>query len=155
MPSEVESDDDARDLADCRAPWIVMLAAGAGAFSGVGGLMLALESWLVVPGRTTLASTAFALEALLGVLLLAMAIQLLRMRVWTTLASAALSLAAALLILGWNLFALSRGLFSLLGFAVPGLCTLAAVLALAGLGAARRASSARRRLRDRGVSFGL
>jgi hypothetical protein len=153
---EVDVDVDARDLAACRPSSVVKLAAAAAAFSGFGSLMLALQSLLML-GRSlaTLASAALTLEALLGVLLLIMAIVLLRLRFWATIVAAPASFSAALLILAWNLFALSRGLFSIMGFAVPASCIVAGLLSLSALGAARRADAARERLRDRGINVGL
>ena len=68
---------------------------------------------------------------------------------------ALLGFASALALLIWNIVALSRGLFSILGFAVPGLCMLAGLLALSAIGSARRASMARKSLHERGVRVGL
>src|SRR5258707_13330131 len=115
MSPELAAEDDARDLADCRPSSVVKLAAGTMAFSGVGSCMLALQSLLLVgPSRAALPSFAFGAEALFGALLLGMAMQLLKMRLWATLAAAALSFFTALAMLAWNSFALSHGLFSLL-----------------------------------------
>lgn len=156
LPSESSTDDDARDLADCRPVSLVKTAAGAVAFSGVGSLMLALQGVLIVgPVRTTVSNVAFATEALLGIGLSVMAVQLLRMQLWATVVSAALSLLTASLILLWSLFALDRGLFSILGFVLPGLCMIGCLLSLAAVGPAGRANAARERLRGRGVSLGL
>jgi len=154
--SEVDADEDARDLAECHPSSVVKAAAGATAFSGVGCLMLALQGLLVMGrARTELASVGLALEALLGVVLLVTASRLLKVQFLTTILAAVFSLASAVVLLAWNVFALSRGLFSILGFAVPGLCVIASLLSLSALGAARRASAARHRLRARGVHLGL
>ena len=153
---EVDADRDARDLADCRASPVIKGAAAAMAFAGVGSLMLALQALLLVGhSRSELLSFGVALEALLGILLLVMAVRLLRVRYTTTIAAAVVASGSAVALFAWNLLALSRGLFSLLGFAVPGLAVIAGVLAMAGVGSARRASAARERLRRRGVSVGL
>jgi hypothetical protein len=126
------------------------------AFSGVGSLMLALQALLLVAGsQNELLTVALSLEVLLGVLLLVLAIRLLKVQFLTTLAAAVLGFASAVALLVWNVVALSRGLFSILGFAVPGLCMIASLLALSALGSTRRASTARKRLRERGVSLGL
>ena len=153
---ELDPDADARDLADCRPSSVVSAAAGAAAFSGVGCLMLALQSVLLLgPSRTKLASVAFTLVALLGFAMLFMATRLLKMQLWPAIASAALSVFTAVLILAWSLFALSRGLFSMLGFAVPGLCMIAGLLSLLAIGPCQRAVAARARLRERGVNLGF
>lgn len=154
--SESDLDDDARDLAACRPSSVVKAAAAAMAFSGVGSLMLALQTLLLVAGsQNELLTVALSLEVLLGVLLLVLAIQLLKVQFLTTLVATVVGLASAIALLVWNVVALSRGLFSLLGFAVPGLCMIASLLALSALGSTRRASTARKRLRERGVSLGL
>jgi hypothetical protein len=154
--SESDTDEDARDLAACRPSSVVKAAAGAMAFSGVGSLMLALQALLLVAGsQNELLTVALSLEVLLGVLLLVLAIRLLKVQFLTTLAAAVLGFASAVALLVWNVVALSRGLFSILGFAVPGLCMIASLLALSALGSTRRASTARKRLRERGVSLGL
>jgi cation transport ATPase len=154
--AEVDADQDARDLADCRASPLIKGAAATLAFAGVGSLMLALQALLLVGNaRSELMSFGLALEVLLGILLLAMAVRLLKVRYTTTIAATVVAFGSAVALLAWSLLALSRGLFSLLGFAVPGLCVIAGVLGAAALGSARRASAARERLRRRGVSVGL
>jgi hypothetical protein len=154
--SEVDPDDDARDLAACRPSSVVKAAAGAMAFSGVGSLMLALQALLLVgSSQSELLTSAVSLEASLGMLLLVMAVRLLKVQFLTTVAAAVLGFASAITLLVWNVVALSRGLFTILGFAVPGLCMIASLLALSAIGSTRRASAARKRLRERGVSLGL
>jgi hypothetical protein len=150
------ADADARDLAACRPNSVIKAAAGALAFSGVGCLMLALQGVLVIGRmRTELTTSALGVEALLGAVLIVTATRLLKVQFLTTIAAALIAGASAIAILGCNVFALSRGLFSILGFAVPGLCVISSLLALAAVGSARRASAARERLRARGVSLGL
>jgi hypothetical protein len=156
MAAESDADQDARDLADCRPGSVIKGAAGAMAFSGVGCLMLALQGVLLMgPSRSEPVTFALAVEALLGILLLVMAIRLLKVRLLTTIAAALIAGACALTILALSVFALSRGLLSLLGFAVPGLCVISSLLALSAIGSARRAGAARQRLRARGISLGL
>jgi hypothetical protein len=77
------------------------------------------------------------------------------MRLWPAIAAAALSALAAVAIWAWSSFAMTLGLYSMLGVAVPGLCVIAAALSLAAIAPCQRATAARARLRDRGVSLGL
>jgi hypothetical protein len=151
---ETEAEQDARDLAYCRPSSVVSAAAGAAAFSGVGCFMLALQL-IMIPSRTIIASSALAVEGLLGVAFVVMAIWLLKLRVVPAILCAVLSFSSAFVIVGWSVFAMTRGLFTILGFAVPGLCMITGLLSLLAIGPAQRAAAARERLRLRGVSFGL
>jgi hypothetical protein len=156
MAGDTEAEEDARDLADCRPSPVVSAAAGALVFAGVGCLMLALQTLLVIgPSRTVLASSVLAVEALLGAALVVSAVLMLKLRVLPAVLGVGLAFFTAFSILGWTLFAMTRGLFSILGFAIPGLCMIAGLLSLLAIGPAQRASAARRRLRERGVSLGL
>ena len=87
------------------------------------------------------------LPGVLGVVVVVVAVEL----------QADLLVAAAriFLIVGWSLFAMTRSSFTILGFAVPGLCMIRGLLSLLAIGPAGRAEAARERLRRRGVSFGL
>jgi hypothetical protein len=151
---ETEAEQDARDLADCRPSSVVSAAAGAAAFSGVGCFMLALQL-IMIPSRTIIASSALAMEGVFGAAFVVMAIWLLKLRVLPAVLCAMLSFTSAFLIVGWSLFAMTRGLFTILGFAVPCLCTITGLLSLLAIGPAQRAVAARERLRQRGISLGL
>jgi hypothetical protein len=151
---ETEAEQDARDLADCRPSSVVSAAAGAAAFSGVGCFMLALQL-ITIPSRTIIANSALAMMVLFAAVFVVMAIWLLKLRVLPAVLCAVLSFTSAFLIVGWSLFAMTRGLFTILGFAVPGLCTITGLLSLLAIGPAERAVAARERLRQRGISLGL
>lgn len=151
---ETEAEQDARDLADCRPSSVVSAAAGAAAFSGVGCFMLALQL-IMIPSRSVIANSALAMEGMFGVAFVVMAIWLLKLRVVPAVLCALLSFTSAFLIVGWSLFAMTRGLFTILGFAVPGLCMITGLLSLLAIGPAQRAVAARERLRQRGVNLGL
>jgi len=156
MVGDDEAEEDARDLAACRPSPVVSAAAGALAFAGVTCLMLALQTLLMVgPQRTTITTSALAVETLLGVALVVNAMRMLKLRVLPAVTGAGLAFFTAFSIVAWTLFAMSRGFFSILGFAVPGLCMIAGLLSLLAIGPSSRASAARERLRQRGVSLGL
>lgn len=151
---ETEAEQDARDLAECRASSVISVAAGAAAFCGVGCFMLALQL-LMISSRTFIANAALATEGVLGAAFVVVAVWLLRVRVAPAVLCAVLSFFSAVMILGWSLYAMTRGLFTVLGFAVPGLCMITGLLSLLSIAPAHRAVSARKRLRERGVSLGL
>src|SRR5688500_13104323 len=111
MAGETEAEEDARDLADCRPSSVVSAAAGATVFAGVGCLMLALQTLLLVgPTRTVLASSVLAIETLLGASLVVTAVLMLKLRVLPAVLGAGLAFFTAFSIVGWTLFAMTRGL---------------------------------------------
>jgi hypothetical protein len=147
----MEEDDElfARDLAASAPTPAVYAAAATAAIAGVVFVFLGIQTRAIVGEMTALGEATTLTMFGSGVLLVVLATQLLRMRVWAAVVATAASGVLTLASVGWLVLSLANGLFSLLAGVSPFTCIAAAVSGALSISTCERASAAHHRMRER------
>lgn len=142
------------DVAAAATPFIVRFAGGLTAFAGIITALTSVQTFSNVTVFGFMAVAPWVL-LLLGLVTAVVGAQLMRAREWAAVTSAALAASLFVSTGFWLFFSFSNGFVSLFALANPFLAMIAFGFALASLGPSRRASEARARLEEQGLSLGL
>jgi len=153
--SDPQKDAAEDDLAAAATPASVRAAGAALIATGAFGLLHVVQLFGVL--TTIRGPFAFVphLMTIETVAALVVGVALSRARGWAAWASIIIAALFAATSGAWFLFALVNGLFTLFGMMVPGLATLALVLASVAKGPCQATASARERLGHQGLDLGV